>query len=251
MKNKVVLTFDLDGWRAFGKYDKLASDALLEDGVPKILEFLETHGLDATFFVVGQNAIDFPNLHRELAKYEIGNHTFSHPTYLNRLSSIEKASEIQKAHVAIEEVFGFPPRVFRAPHYQIDRETIALLKGMGYRADSSLLKVVFPVNYAWNYFRQKDLEKDPFELPLTSFFLPFNGTAAINYRFSLTRKIFEHLLRKKSVIVLNFHDKDFVNLPMKRLRLRNRKNSLSITQKFLQLIVESCEVLSMRQLQSR
>jgi peptidoglycan/xylan/chitin deacetylase (PgdA/CDA1 family) len=247
MKPCVVLTFDLDGWRAFGRHAHLAHDELLEVGIPRIVAFLKQHGLDATFFMVGQNVIDFPALHRDLAPYDLGNHSFTHPRRLDALPTSLKRQEILHAHQAISETLGIEPRVFRAPHYRIDSETIQQLKEMNYQADSSLLRVLFPLDYAWHGWRQRALLEDPFELPLTSLLLPFNGTAAINYRLPLTRALLEIVLRRQQTVVLNFHDKDFVDIPMPRWRLRNRHRALATTRAFLELLVDRCQVISVRQ----
>lgn len=247
MKPKVVLTIDLDGWRTFYSRSYLEKDNLLELGIPRIIEFLEQNNLDATFFVVGQNARDFPHLHTRLKEYEIGNHTYSHPRALTQLPLKKKSEEVTKAHDIIADIFGKIPLVFRAPHYQIDRDIISLLQDMGYYADSSLLRVIFPFNYARNYFKHRSLRHDPFELPLTSFLIPFNGTAAINYGMSLTKTIFSYLMHQEKPIVLNFHAKDFVNIKLPRKRLMNRHRSLDVTESFLQLIVEKCEVMSIRE----
>jgi len=247
MKPKVVLTFDLDGWRSFYSSSHLEKDNLLELGIPQIIKFLEQNNLDATFFVVGQNARDFPHLHTRLKEYEIGNHTLSHPRALAKLPLKEKYTEVTRAHEIIADIFGKAPQVFRAPHYQIDRDIISLLKDMGYYADSSLLKVVYPFNYALNYFKHRRLRYDPFELPLKSFLIPFNGTAAINYGMGLTKAIFGYLMRQEKPIVLNFHAKDFVNVKLPRKRLMNRQRSLNITECFLQHILEKCEVMSIRE----
>jgi len=247
MAGPVVLTFDLDGWRAFGDFEKLEQDVLLQEGIPRIIEFLERKNLDATFFVVGQNLRDFPRLHLRLASYEIGNHTLTHPPDLNRKSPRQKRHEISVTHELIGDLFRIEPRIFRAPHYMTDRETIRILKEMGYAADSSLLRVLFPFNYAFNYLRNRHLARDEFEIPLTSYVLPFNGTAAVNYRMPLTRMIFKRLCRKGQPLVLNFHAKDFVNIKLKRWRLRNRERSLPVTLEFLELITSSCPVLSIRE----
>lgn len=247
MKPTVVLTFDLDGWRTFKSCSHLEKDTLLEQGIPRIASFLEQNNLDATFFAVGQNARDFPKLHQMLKNYEIGNHTLSHPKALNKLNFKEKINEVTSAHKIITDICGRAPKVFRAPHYQIDRDIISLLQDMDYYADSSLLKVVYPFNYAINYFKNRNLRCDPFELPLTSFLIPFNGTSAINYGLGLTKAIFGYLALKKKPMVLNFHARDFVNIRLPRKRLMNRTKSSSVTEAFLHLIKEKCEVMSIRE----
>lgn len=247
--NIVILSFDVDGQRVFDFFDKSGKDILLEDGLPKAVEFLKSNNLDATFFTVGKNIIDFPNVHEKLKEFEIGNHTFSHPYFLTKKTFSEKEFEIKKAHSVIEDFYGITPKMFRAPDYQIDGDIIAILKGMGYRGDSSVVKVLIPfyLKYCLNYYRQRDIAKDPFEFPLTSFLLPFNGTTAIFYGFELTRLIFEYLLKFNKVININFHERDFVNIKINQAGFWRRERSLETTLKFLNYMHERCDILSFRQ----
>jgi peptidoglycan/xylan/chitin deacetylase (PgdA/CDA1 family) len=64
---------------------------------PKILSMLEEYGITATFFVVGENAVYYPEAMKLLAESgcEIGNHTYTHRN-LSSLSKEEIAEEIGK-----------------------------------------------------------------------------------------------------------------------------------------------------------
>src|ERR1700752_2678322 len=48
---------------------------------PAILDILKRHNIKATFFLIGQNAVDNPDLVRRIFRegHEIGNHSFTHP----------------------------------------------------------------------------------------------------------------------------------------------------------------------------
>lgn len=249
LPNSVILSFDVDGQRVFDFFNNTDKDILLENGLPRAIEFLKRNNLDATFFTVGKNIIDFPKVHEKLKEFEIGNHTYSHPYFLTQKTFSEKEFEIKKAHSIIEDFYGTTPKMFRAPDYQIDQETITILKGMDYRGDSSIVKVLIPfyLRYCINYFKQRSIAKDPFEFPLTSFFLPFNGTTAIFYGFELTRLIFEYLLRFNKVININFHERDFVNIKINKAGFWRRERSLETTLKFLNYMHKRCNILSFRQ----
>lgn len=243
----VILTFDLDGKRAFGFYDKLEEDIFLEYGTPKIIEFLKQRGLDATFFIVGQNLEDFPKFHEPFKSFDVGNHSYTHPCLLTKKKISEKRLEIEKAHLLLTEFFGSSPKIFRAPDYQVDREIIEILKELEYKGDSSLIKVLYPVRYFINYRKQRKLAGDDFEFPLNSFLIPFNGTAAICYGFSLSKRIFNYLLKRNKVIIINFHARDFVNVRINEPGFVRRKKSLETSLKFLNYINETCNILSFRQ----
>lgn len=249
MRTRVVLTFDIDGLRTFHRSERLASDPFLEEGIPRLAAFLRSAGVEATMFLVGRNVLDFPDLHRELADFDLGNHTLTHPRHLSRLPPAEKRREILDADAAIERVLGRPPRAFRAPHYDIDAECLDVLGALGYTCDSSLLRVGFPFDYALHAWRQRRLATHPLELPLSSLLVPVNGTMAVNDGFTFTRLAFAWLRRRRRTLVLNFHEKDFTRLPIpERRRLWNRERAPEITERFLRRILDTCEVVSVRQL---
>lgn len=246
-QSEVILSFDVDGMRAFNIFDKLEKDIFLQEGLVKAVEFLKNNDLDATFFLVGQNVRDFPSLHLQLKDFEIGNHSFSHPPHFKDMRINEKKEEIKKAHKVIEEILDRSPQVFRAPGYQIDLDSIKILKEMEYKADSSLIKVLFPFRYWLNYRKQRVLEEDKFEFPLTSFIIPFNGTSAVIFGFKLTRFIFDFLAKRKETIIINFHPRDFVNVRINEVGFVRRNKAVETTFRFLEYIKSKTRVMSFRQ----
>ena len=48
---------------------------------PWVVDLLKKYDIKATFFVVGKNAENYPDILRQTVEYghEIGNHTYSHP----------------------------------------------------------------------------------------------------------------------------------------------------------------------------
>ncbi len=82
----------------------------------EILEILKENNAKATFFVVGKNARDNPQLILDEynAGHEIGNHTYSHPNL--RGLTVEKINEeIYKTQEIIKEITGEYPKLFRPP----------------------------------------------------------------------------------------------------------------------------------------
>jgi peptidoglycan/xylan/chitin deacetylase (PgdA/CDA1 family) len=84
---------------------------------PQLLDMLKARGIHATFFVVGQNAAEYPDiLKRAVAEgHEIGNHSWSHPQ-LTRLSADGVAAQIEKTNAAIRAAIGHDPVVMRPPY---------------------------------------------------------------------------------------------------------------------------------------
>jgi peptidoglycan-N-acetylglucosamine deacetylase len=84
---------------------------------PKLLDLLAAHHMKATFFVVGQNAADHPDILRRAAGegHEIANHSWSHPN-LGKLSDEAVRRELQKTDDAIFAAIGKHPTLMRPPY---------------------------------------------------------------------------------------------------------------------------------------
>ncbi len=244
---RVILSFDVDGERAFNEYDKVERDIYLESGVPEITGFLKKNRLDATFFTVGKNIQDFPDIHDLLRDFEIGNHTFSHPRSLTEMKLEEKEAEIRKGHDTIREFYGTIPKMFRAPDYSIDSDMIRILKDLEYSGDSSIIRVLLPFRYFINYLKQRKLAIDEFEIPLTSFIIPFNGTSIISFGITYAKMVFNILSRFSQTVVINFHPRDFINTDISETGFMNRGRALDTSISFLEYLRSTSEVLSFRQ----
>src|SRR5579864_4671756 len=91
---------------------------------PKVLDILKQKNVPATFFVIGVDASQYPNiLRREYAEgHEIGNHTYTHPDWENpNLSATQIRWELNLTQRLIESVVGAKPLLFRPP-YGIDHQ---------------------------------------------------------------------------------------------------------------------------------
>ncbi len=246
MQKTAIISFDLDGERAFGPCDRLQSDRFLESGVPAIVEYLDRYALDATFFAVGRNVLDFPHVHSLLRRFEIGNHTHSHLPGLTRRDDATKAAEVRAAHDAIREFFGVAPTMFRAPDYQIDAMLYRLVMDMGYVGDSSLINVRLPLRYRVHYRRHRALAAAAREYPLTSWVIPFNGTTAISLGLRYTQAVLDRLLETRDVLFLNFHARDFTNLSIGHFGYAGRRRAHETTTRFLDLLRSRCQLTSYR-----
>lgn len=83
---------------------------------PRLLDMLRERGLKATFYLIGNRVVQYPDIARRIAEegHEIGNHSWSHP-FLNRLSDGAVMREIDQTTNAIFQVTGRPPVTFRPP----------------------------------------------------------------------------------------------------------------------------------------
>lgn len=84
---------------------------------PRLLDMLRERNLRATFYLIGNRVIQWPQIARRIAEegHEIGNHSWSHP-FLNRLNDTTVIREIDRTTDAIFQVTGRPPVTFRPPY---------------------------------------------------------------------------------------------------------------------------------------
>jgi peptidoglycan/xylan/chitin deacetylase (PgdA/CDA1 family) len=87
---------------------------------PRLLDLLGAHHIKATFFVIGQNVADHPEIVARAAREgdEIGNHSWSHPAFA-KLSDEAVRRELQKTDEAIHSATGNRPTLLRPPYGSI------------------------------------------------------------------------------------------------------------------------------------
>ena len=82
----------------------------------RLMEVLESHGVKATFFLIGQFVQQKPEIARALvdAGHAIGSHTWDHPNLIFRSTSGVRRQLVQ-AQKAIIDATGIEPNSFRPP----------------------------------------------------------------------------------------------------------------------------------------
>lgn len=83
---------------------------------PRILEILAKYNVPATFFMVGQNVLNYQEAARAVieAGHEVGNHTFTHP-HLANLGEEGIMEEIGRCEDVLEELCEYRPHLLRTP----------------------------------------------------------------------------------------------------------------------------------------
>jgi peptidoglycan-N-acetylglucosamine deacetylase len=87
---------------------------------PKLLDLLAAHHIKATFFVIGENVAEHPEIVSRAARegHEIGNHSWSHPN-LGKMSDESVRRQLQQTDDAIESATGKRPTLMRPPYGSI------------------------------------------------------------------------------------------------------------------------------------
>ena len=87
---------------------------------PKLLDLLATHHIKATFFVIGENVAEHPEIVARAARegHEIGNHSWSHPN-LGKMSDDSVRRQLRQTDDAIKNATGKRPTLMRPPYGSI------------------------------------------------------------------------------------------------------------------------------------
>lgn len=94
-----------------------------------LLGILDDYEVKSTFFLVKQWVDKYPEDVKEIAArgHDVGNHSATHP-HMAQLSSEEQQQEINDCNLAIEELTGASPTLFRAPYGEYDDKLVQNLK---------------------------------------------------------------------------------------------------------------------------
>ncbi|MFI9364443.1 polysaccharide deacetylase family protein [Kitasatospora sp. NPDC053057] len=83
---------------------------------PAVLALLQQHEIRATFFLIGENAVEHPALVKEIADrgHHIANHTWTHPD-LRHMSESAVRDELERTSDLLHRTTGRLPTWFRSP----------------------------------------------------------------------------------------------------------------------------------------
>lgn len=102
---------------------------------PKLLDLLAARHIKVTFFVIGENVAEHPEIVARAAQegHEIGNHSWSHPNFA-KMSQESVRSQLQRTDDAIKNATGKRPTLMRPPYGSLtDREKHWIHDEFGYQ----------------------------------------------------------------------------------------------------------------------
>ncbi|BCW47298.1 polysaccharide deacetylase [Arthrobacter sp. StoSoilB5] len=123
--------------------------------VPRLLQILDRQDIKGTFFIPGFTAESYPDVVRRIAD---GGHEIAHHGYLHEpmqgIDAATEASYLDRGLEALANVAGVRPVGYRAPWWELNWQSPALLADRGFLYDSSLLDGDAP-------YRMSVAEDDP------------------------------------------------------------------------------------------
>jgi peptidoglycan/xylan/chitin deacetylase (PgdA/CDA1 family) len=92
-------------------------DGPTAQGVDAVLPVLDAHGARATFFLIGREAQNRPDLVRRIVAsgHEVGNHSWSHSRMVFRPRGFY-GQELRRTEAVLDRARGPAPRLFRPPY---------------------------------------------------------------------------------------------------------------------------------------
>jgi peptidoglycan/xylan/chitin deacetylase (PgdA/CDA1 family) len=144
-RSTVCLSFDFDALSVWFGFER-TTPAMLNRGefgarvgVPRVLDLLARHGVDATFFVPGHTVDSFPRETEAILErgHEVAHHSYAHVDP-SRQSPDEERSDMERGLGALERI-GVRPLGYRSPSADLSEATLELVEEHGFVYDSSLM----------------------------------------------------------------------------------------------------------------
>jgi polysaccharide deacetylase family protein (PEP-CTERM system associated) len=266
-----ALTIDVEDYWSIYSRDWLAIDVQPSDAVVKntewFLETLDQHKVKATFFVLGEVAVKFPDLIRKIDQqgHEIASHGISHKQIF-KLTPQQFRSEMIDSRRLLEDIISSPVYGYRAPAFSIRPDTkwaLEVLAELGFKYDSS----VFPIagrRYGWPGF-SKDICKidlptglSIIEAPLSTIeifrkTIPAAGGGYIrHFPYAFTSRAIKRICNNRPVIVyMHPYEIDTIEKKLdkkhlsckekgraKNFHIMQKKNRKTVVKKVLNLLSE-------------
>jgi peptidoglycan/xylan/chitin deacetylase (PgdA/CDA1 family) len=128
--NEVGQGLEPVGARAAGGYSA-------RQGIPRMLNIFDRHGIPATFFVPGYDAEQSPETVKDIIKagHEVAAHGYVHESFDMELDEEER--RLRQTHDILSDLMSASPIGWRSPGGKKSSRTLPVLRELGYIYDSS------------------------------------------------------------------------------------------------------------------
>ena len=172
---------------------------VLKQGMPRLLDLYDKHGVKATFFYTGHIAQLYPDVVRMAHErgHEVGSHGLTHEVSkaFDVLSPEEQLSHLKQSKQILEDIIGEEVVSFRAPAARVDKKFPLIMKEAGFKVDSSVSSQRLDMMFSFGalkklhwltaprkaYFTQTDNifrrgDSEILEAPISAMGFPYIGT---------------------------------------------------------------------------
>ena len=224
---------------------------VLDQGMPRLLDLYEQHGVKATFFFTGHIARLYPQLVRMAHKrgHEVGSHGLTHEVSkaFDILPPDEQLRHLSDSKHILEDIIGEEVISFRAPAARVPKGFPSILKDAGYLIDSSVASQRLDMFFSFGSLNKLHWLTAPrlayttdihnifqkgtegiFEVPISAMGFPYIGTfmriaPLLN---QLTRRLLyiETLINGRQFVFLT-HPNEFIDEPRDNSPIARRANN--------------------------
>jgi peptidoglycan/xylan/chitin deacetylase (PgdA/CDA1 family) len=185
----------------------------MEKGLPYITSVLDTYHIKATFFVLGETAVDYPEQIRTLAQsHQIGCHSMHHHD-MRQLSFAEKKAAVQDATSILQELTGSDITAFRAPGHSCDTDLIHILMDNNYPIEASACTQLYypyhPSSKDWLSHGDLPLLRVPISHTPSYFYAPLLYPRSWVNAYVTALHLQEYPVK---IIVIGIHPWEFVDI---------------------------------------
>lgn len=209
----------------------------------RILEILDKHRTQATFFTLGQVAEAFPHLVKKIARegHEIAVHGYNHLLF-HQLTPRKAHEELSTAKKRLEDISGYKVVGHRAPAFSISPKTswaFDVIADCGFTYDSSIMPIRSR-RYGWADFPQDvtivqtSSGNKLIEVPIsvTSVFgrkVPFSGGSYLRlFPFLFVRKAYRSTIKERpAILYIHPYELDYFRYPKSYFKEMNKQPLLT------------------------
>ena len=210
------ISLDLDNeWsylKIHGNSDWEKYPSYLDAFLPLVLDELDRLNLKITFFIVGKDAEISTNEKyiRMIVErgHEVGNHSYSHESWLNHFEKEKVEFEIGRAEELINNITGQKTIGFRAPGFSWSETVLNVLNENNYLYDASTLPTFIGPLARTYYFWTSNLSKEERKVRKNlfgSFKEGFRSIKPYSWDFNSNRDLLEIPVSTIPILKIPFH----------------------------------------------